>query len=219
MYMFYRSYILCLLISPLSILFKGVYGEYLAKKRREELLSGFRDFLYSVSASVAAGYKMPKAVSAAAAELSETCGSESDIALEISYISEAYAGDHADIPALLYDLGVRSGLSEIKQFASACRICAENGGDMESVCIRNASMLLDKLEFRSEIRTLIADKKLDAAVLAAMPPAILYMLNVSSDDYIEIMYSCTEGRVIMSIALLLMLAAAFIGVKIIDIRI
>lgn len=218
-YMFYRSWLFCLLTSPISILFKRFYIRYLAEKRRDRLLAGFRDFLYSISASISAGYKMPRAVSDAAAELSESFGEESDIAREISFISREYVNDHADIADLLQDLGRRSGLAEIKQFAAAYRICAENGGDIENVCIRNAMMLIDKLEFKSEIRTLIADKKLDVAVLAVMPPAILYFLNISSDDYIEILYSCQSGRIVMSISLALMLAAIAAGIRIVNIKI
>ena len=132
---------------------------------------------------------------------------------------EKYNESHSDISALLIDLGKRSGLKDILQFAYSYAICEEIGGDIEAVCLKNASMLLDKMDFQTEIKALISEKKLDAAVLAVMPLFILYFLNVSSDDYIQIMYTSTSGKILMTVSLLLFAAAVFWGVRIVNIKI
>ena len=212
--LFYRSAlagsIACLAAFPLE----RIYLSFLAGKRLEELLSGFRDALYSISGSVAAGRQMPSAIALAAESAGEARGQESDICRELNRISRDYAQSHSDIGVMLEDFGERSGIPEIRQFASSYRTCQQCGGDLEEVCLKSASLLLDKLGFRAETRSLISQKKLDVVLLTSMPPAILLMLNIIGYSYISVLYETAIGRVVMTICLLLIVCALLWGLRI-----
>ena len=218
-YLFYHSLLASALLMLAAVPGERFYRSHMAKKRRDRLLEGFRDLLYSISGSVSAGFKMPQAIGLAAEELSAAYGPDSDIAEEAADMDRRYRESHAQVPEMFEELSQRSGLPEIAQFSAACSVCSQCGGDLEDVCMRSASLLLDKLEFRAEVSSMIAEKKLDIAVLTAMPVCILFFLNMSSPDYLDLMYSGLKGRLIMSFCLLLIAAAMALGLKIVRIEI
>ena len=217
-YLFYHSLIASALLSLISLPCEKMYRRRMARRRQSELLTGFRDLLYSLSGSVSAGLKMPQALCRAAEELAVSYGAQSDIAVETAYICRQYGEAHTPIAGLLEDLAARSSLPEIAQFAAAYTVCSESGGDIENVCMRSASLLLDKLQFRSEADAMIAEKKLDLAVLTAMPVVILFFLEMSSSDYMALLYESMRGRLIMSFCLLLIAVSLLAGIKIVDVK-
>ncbi|MCQ2551902.1 MAG: hypothetical protein MJ148_00935 [Clostridia bacterium] len=212
-FLFYRDVIVSAILCFLTIPSKGVYIDYKIKKQKEKLLEGFRDALYSISASIAAGRQMPQAIETAGTELSGS------VALEFSLMATAYHQSHAEIGDLLSSFAARSGLSEIKQFADAYRVCKKCGGDLESVCLKSASLLLDKIDFQNEVKMLVSQKKLDIALLTAMPLCVLLFLNLCSYSYIELLYTTIIGRIIMTVSLALIVIALFWGMKITDLKI
>ena len=217
--LFYRSLIAALLCAVVSIPAERLYMSFRAKGRKEKLLEGFRDTLYTVSGSVAAGRQMPAALKDAEAQARASYGADSDICRELDRICGIYGSAHGDIGEMLSDFGERSGLDEIKQFASSYEICRSNGGDVESVCLQSASILLDKIAFRSEARSVIAQKKLDIALLTAMPVLVLLMLNLVSFSYVAPLYSGLSGRLLMSFCLGGIGLAAYLSLKITEIEI
>lgn len=238
-FLFYRDVIVSAILCFLTIPSKGVYIDYKIKKQKEKLLEGFRDALYSISASIAAGRQMPQAIETAAAELQRGEGQRggapelaparnarggpdgpaAGVAAEFSAMATAYHQSHAEIGDLLSSFAARSGLSEIKQFADAYRVCKKCGGDLESVCLKSASLLLDKIDFQNEVKMLVSQKKLDIALLTAMPLCVLLFLNLCSYSYIELLYTTIIGRIIMTVSLALIVIALFWGMKITDLKI
>lgn len=216
--LFYRSLLISLIFCMGSVPLFSVYSSFMAEKRRERLLEGFRDALYSISSSVAAGRQMPAAMGSAARTSCETYGEQSDISVELLRISRNYELNHSDIGNMLEDLGNRSNISEIRQFAAAVRTCQLCGGNLEEVCLKSASLLLDKMSVSSEVKALISQKKLDIVLLAVMPVAVLGILNLLNYSYVSVLYECIAGRVVMSICLLLMAFALLWGLRITEIE-
>lgn len=217
--LFYQNAIYALACASFSMLFENVYANLLGKKRREKLLDGFRDALYVMSGAVAAGHQMPLAISNAAEQSAVTDGMRSDIYLELKHICEMYEQNHSRIEDLLLDFAKRSNLEEISQFAAAYEICRKNGGDVESVCLRSADLLIDKIEFQNESNALVSEKKLDIALLTAMPVLMIAFLNAVSPGYLAPLYGNPQGITIMTAGLLGIAAALLLSLKIIDIKI
>ncbi len=215
--LFYRNVLPALCFCLLSIPLEGRYTEYMAARRRNRLTEGFRDALYSISSSVASGRQLPSALEDAAAQLALSWGEDSDIYREFSRICLEYKTLNGDPDAMIEDLALRSASDEIRLFASACRICRQNGGDLEDVSVKTADLLLDKLSFDSELKTMLAEKKLDILLLGSMPFIVLIFLNLSSYSYIRLLYECAAGRLIMTLSLLCICAALVWSLKITDI--
>ena len=208
--LFYNSFLVSAGLCLTTPLFKKKYADYKCDKQRKELLENFKDSLYSISASVAAGRSMPKAI-ADAAEQAEMF--ENKIAFELKYIVDVYNLAHAKIEDLLADFARRSGIEEIKLFAASYKICKKSGGDLEGICLKSAYLLIERIDYQKEVASVLSEKKLDTILLMAMPLLILLFLNLFSYDYIALLYECLEGRIIMTISLLQMALAALWSLK------
>lgn len=217
-FLFYRSIVMSLICAFGSKALEKYYISYLAASRREQLLEGFRDVLYSLASSVAAGRQMPSALMEAEKEIRVAYGNEADITLEISRINSVYSGAHGDASELLLDFAQRSCLEEIMQFAKAYEICRKSGANLEDVCLKTCNLLLDKIGFLKEIKSLMAQKKLDIIMLVSLPLCILLFLNLISPSYVEVLYTTLEGRLIMTASLSGMGGALWLSLKIIDIK-
>lgn len=218
-FLFYRNLIFSLIFCLLTIPVKKFYVKYKIDKRSKNLLEGFRDVLYSFSSSIAAGRQMPQAISDSAKQLKASYGASSDIYIELSHIDAVYQETHADIGELLLDFALRSGLDEIKQFADSYKVCKKCGSDLEAVCLKSASLLLDKIDYQNEVKTLVSQKKLDIALLTAMPIVILLFLNLVSYSYIAVLYESLAGKIVMTLCLALISAALVWGLKIVDLKV
>jgi len=64
-----------------------------------------------------------------------------------------------------------------------------------------------------------AQKKLDIALLTAMPVLVLLMLNISSFSYIAPLYTGAGGRLLMSFCLCGLIASVFLSIRITEISI
>ncbi|MBR3035287.1 MAG: type II secretion system F family protein [Firmicutes bacterium] len=215
--LFYRSVLMAAACAFLAKPCERFYTAWKIRGRRNALQEGFRDALYSLSASVAAGRSMPAALSDAASQSEASYGPDADITRELRTIVNVYSSVHGDAAQLLSDFGQRSGIAEISQFASSYSICRLCVGDLEEVCMKSAGLLLDRLSFRKESESLMAQKRLDIALLVSLPVLMLAFLNLVSYDYISVLYQTLSGRLIMTLCLLAMGGAVWWSVRIIDI--
>ena len=208
-----------MICSVFSVFFKSSFESFLCERRQNRLLEGFRDTLYIIAGSVAAGRQMPLAIEDAWKQCKTIYGQNSDICKELETICNVYNQSHGELEVLLQDFGRRSGLAEIIQFASSYEICRKNGGDVENVCMKSANILLDKIEFGKEAKAMISEKKMDIILLTAMPLGMVLILNVTSFSYISPLYGNTEGRIIMSLCLAGIALALKSGIKITNIKV
>ena len=211
--LFYNNVIISAALCFASPFLKSKYADYMCDKRKKQLLENFKDVLYSISASVAAGRQMPQAIEDAAKQ-ADMLGS--DIAYELNHMVSVYNEAHGKIEDLLTEFGERSGVEEIKLFASSYRICKKSGGNIEDVCLKSAYLLIERIDYQKEVSAVLSEKKLDTILLMAMPPVILFFLNLSSYDYVAILYECLEGRIIMTVSLFLMVLAGIWSLKIMN---
>ena len=171
-----------------------------------------------MSASIAAGRQMPKAIEDASASAKLFSGESSPIYMELSSIVKRYRERNESIEDMLSNFAERSGIEEIELFSNSCGICKSRGGDLEKVCLKSATMIIEKIEFAEEANAVLAEKKTDTLLLMAMPPTVLFFLNISSYKYVRVLYESTEGRVIATIALFLMITAVLWSLKIMNLE-
>lgn len=216
--LFYRSFAAAVLCALASFPMERFYIQNRAQHRRRMLQEGFRDALYTLSASFAAGRSMPAALEDAAMQSEASYGVDADITRELRSIVESYHSVHGDAAEMLTDLGRRSGLAEIALFASSYSICRMCGGDLEDVCMKSAALLLDKLAFRSETESMMAQKKLDILLLLSLPLLMLAFLNLTAFSYIAVLYTTAAGRLLMTGCLAVMGGAVFWSIRMIELE-
>jgi len=200
-YIFYHSLAVSLAFGAfIPICFK-YYAENLAEKRRDLMLVQFRDFLYSLSASFAAGRHMREALFEARESLRLIYDENTPMLIEITNMLSKMDGGKASEEDVLRDFADRSAMRDIANFVDTYFICRETGGYLGRVISKTSAMLIDKIGIEKEVKTLTSQKQFEGRIISLMPVAVILFLNVVSPEYIQILYTTLAGRFIMTVAL------------------
>lgn len=205
-YLFYGNLFFALLLPFVYKEAKRFYCHYRAESRRNQLLLQFRDFLYSLSGSFAAGRHMGEALEEAERNLADIYGGclmEQEIAAMRCGIRETGQSELEAVEAFAF----RSGLPDAEDFAEVFGACRKTGGDMVAAVNKAAAVIGEKIGVEQEIRTMVSQKKLEGRIIMAMPFLVILFLQTASPDYLAVMYSTLAGRILMTAALGAVVAA------------
>lgn len=218
-YIFYHSMILSLVSGVLVHKAVPYFRKRMAARRLAVLNIQFKDMLYSLSASVAAGRQMEDALIEAEEDLSSMYEKDEPIMKELRRMKISMTENKESDKALLKDFASRSRSEDINNFVQVYIICRNMGGNLEKIIGHTTEILTDKMNIDREIKTITSQKKVEGRIISVMPLLMLLMLNIFSYSYIEPLYITLTGRLLMTAAL----AATFYGIclmeKISEIRV
>ena len=157
-FLFYHSLILSAACGFLVVKLKPFYEEYRVRKRMQKLNMQFKDMLYSLSSSIAAGRQMPEALVEAAEALSVMYGPDEPIMLELNHMKRCIIENNESDSELLADFARRSCCEDINNFVQVYIICRNMGGDLEKIIARTSTILTDKMNIEREIKAVTAQK-------------------------------------------------------------
>ena len=217
-YFFYRSIIMFFLLSPVVVFYIKNKKESLCRKRKTRLSMQFKDMLHSVSGSLQAGYSLENAFFEAYKDMTEYHGFESIIAKEL-YVIRSGIRNNQVLEELIEDLAERSGIEDIYDFAGVLRIGKSSGGNLNAVIENSIAVIEEKISVKQEIVTLISAKKLESSIMCIIPFFIIFYVDITSRGYFDAMYHSMAGRIIMTICLVVYLAAYRMSQKITEIEV
>ena len=200
-YVFYGSFIAALTAGTLSAAGLKAYRKALADRRKSELRVQFKDLLYSVSSSVSSGRHLNEALEDSESAVELIHGYDSILAAEIRNMCRIMRDTNCGEDVVLTDLSKRSGIQEIADFTDVCLTCKYSGGDLTRMISKAVYLLTQNIELQKEKDVMLSQKKLESRILAVMPVAVTAMINLTSGDYLSMMYTTFTGRVIMTVAL------------------
>lgn len=217
--LFYDSPAAGILLTAAMIFFFPLYKKSLIEKKRGHRLVQFRDLLYSVSSSIAAGRSMGQALEESVDFWKSTYGPEDYIMTELRLMTaQMRAGNEKDID-VLKEFAARSGLEDAADFVAVYESCRITGGNLPAAINRATNIIGDKITLERELKTLMAQKAFESRIVMAAPFAIVLLLKIISPEYLEPMTSTGEGRMVMTFALCLMAGAMVMMERINDIEI
>lgn len=217
-YFFYRNVVAVCLLSPGVVFYMKYKKAELSRKRKEQLAVQFKDALHSVNGSLQAGYSLENAFCEAYRDMVEYHGIGSIIAKELAGIRAGIRNNQL-LEDLMEDLAQRSGLDDIHDFAGVLRIGKNSGGNLNTVFENSIAVIEEKLAVKQEILTLISSKRLEAGIMCIIPFFIILYVDITSKGYFDLMYTSAAGRVIMTICLIVYLAAYRLSQKIMEIEV
>ena len=182
----------------------------LATERIRLLNLHFKDFLCSIHTSMAAGYSLENAVRAAAADMQKLYGPKDIISQEAAWMVRQMELQRP-VEKLFADLGERSGDEDIRMFGEILLIAKRTGGNMENILNATRRNLCGRIDTREEIETVIASRKLEQNIMSIMPAGVLFYLKISFGDFLDSLYGNAAGAAVMTVCLLLYLAAFALG--------
>ncbi|MEG2427570.1 MAG: type II secretion system protein F [Clostridium sp.] len=217
-YLFYRNMAAFFLFLPIGILYPFYRKRERKKQRKEELRLQFKEAILILASSLGAGYSIENAFSESIRELKELYGTEGMITGEFAYISHQLQMNRT-VEQLLMDFAVRSGLEEIQNFAEIFAVSKRSRGELTSVVKHAVHVISDKIQVREEIITLTAEKKLEQKIMNSMPFLIVLYIDLSSPGFFVPLYITIMGKIVMTVCLLVYLAACILSRRIMEIEV
>ena len=216
--LFYDSFIPGIVGTPGCILFMRGYAGMRCRQRQRKLNMEFKELLLSLSANMAAGYSLERSFVPAYQELESIYQGRGYIQEETHLIIRGIEM-RTDVVALLQDLGERSGLDDIREFARVTRVAKGTGGNLIGMMKKMVEAMEGRIAVEEEIETMITSKKLEQNIMSAMPFAIVLYMRVCNPGYMDALYGNIPGITAMSVCLLLIYVSIRWGRHIIDIQV
>ena len=128
-FLYYNSPLPILIAAPGGVAALRVFRSRCIEKRQRQLYVEFKDMVQSLAASMGAGYAFENAFTAAYEEMRKLYGDSGLIVKELKWVIRGLRM-HEDIEYLLQDMGERSGVREISEFAQVVGVAKRTGGNM-----------------------------------------------------------------------------------------
>jgi len=215
----YRSIAAALLLSVFGIAAPRFHRRSLLERRRSRLTLQFKEALYSLSSSLAAGRSVENAFVSALDDLRLLYPDPRTEVLEEFEIIKARLAYGEPLEHALLDFSRRARIDDVGQFCDVFTVCKRSGGDLVEVIRRTSQTIGEKLDVQQEIAVMVARKRYEARIMMAVPFVFLAFLGFAAPDYMAPLYSSALGYALLTASLLLLGVSYWFMAKIMNIRV
>lgn len=196
-YVFYRSAAAFLVMAPVGIVYPLYCREDLKRQRLRRLNLEFKDGILVLASFLSAGYSIENAVAASGRELTLLYGVDGLMAGEFEEMARGLRLNRT-VESVFLDLGGRSGLEDVNNFAQVFAAAKRSGGDLVEIISHTAGVIRDKVQVQEEIHTMTASKAFEQKIMSLVPVLIVLYIDLTSPGFFDIMYRTMAGRLVMS---------------------
>ncbi len=215
---FYRSMIAFVIFLPAVWVYLRYKKEMLKAERKNELALEFKETLLSVQSALNAGYSVENAFAEALKDMDLLYGHDAMIVKELRIMMRRLRTNER-IEKILLELGMRSGIADIVEFAQIFASAKRSGGNMSGIIRRAASMISDRMEVAREISVQISAKRYESRIMEIVPFGIIVYITLTSPNVTHVIYHNALGVILMSFCLCLYAVALVIAERIISIEV
>ena len=205
-YLLYHSLSAALLVIPFYPFFLRIKAKRLLRQQKQELCLQFKETISSVAVALNAGYSVENAWREAKAEMAQMYGADALIVKELQHIL-AHLSMNVPLEELLCDFATRSDLEDVNSFCQVFFFAKRSGGDFIGIIRTTAAQIGKKIELQQELAADLAARRMESQIMNVVPLVILFYLKLTSPGYFDILYGTPSGICIMSVCLVVYLAA------------
>ena len=198
-----------------TLAFAGAFGvpywllSFLKKRRETKFLNAFPDAVDIIVRGVKAGLPLLDSLKMITTESTEPLRSEFRAIVE----TQAIGMPLGEACAKLYE---RMPLAEANFFAIVIAIQQRAGGNLAEALGNLSKVLRDRKKMKAKIRAMSQEAKASAAIIGALPIAVMIMVYISSPTYISLLWTESLGRLMLAGSALWMLAGVLVMKKMIN---
>ncbi len=181
-----------------------------ARIQRRRFGDQFPDVLDRLADSLQAGFSLPQGINFVVPNLFEPSASE--MAQVSAQIALGFTVDEA-----LNELYQRRPSEDVRLLVEGLTLQRQVGGDMPSMMREMASFVRGRVELEKEVRTLTAQGRLSAIVIALLVPVSIGVLSMFP-GYIDVLFQTTAGNLVLIVAGILELLGAAIVARLVRIE-
>lgn len=112
----------------------------------------------------------------------------------------------------------RLPLAEVRFLSIVIGIQQQAGGNLSEALGNLSGVLRDRLRMQMKIKALSAEAKASAMVLASLPPGVMFMVYLTSPDYIMPLFNTTMGQFMIAVGACWMLTGVLVMRKMINFK-
>ena len=217
-YLFYGRAFYALFMLPMFIIFFQRHEKKFTKKIENQKVIEFKEMISSLASSLGAGYSLEKGIAIAKSDIYEIYGNKSHITKDLDKIINGLKLS-ISFEELIEDFYENNKFEQVREFANVIRITREMGGNTIQVIKKASKEIAKRIEVSREIETIIAKKVLEQKVMSVIPFFVIGYLKLSNKGYLDILYGNILGIFIMSVFLIIIFIATYLGERIVDIKI
>ena len=207
----------CICLAGVPV-FVRAYKRWRDEKAVQNMRLEFKDLLYALSSGLKTGYSMENAWITAEKDLKVIYPAKSILQQQVSVVS-AKLRLNIPIEEAVQAMADACELEEIYNFAEVLHTAKRAGGNMVHMMEKTSNLIAEKVEVEQEIHTLLSGKRIEQRIMCGMPLFLLMYLRISNPDYIGALYHNFTGILVVSICVVLTIAAAVWGSLIMKIEV
>ncbi len=183
--------------------------KFLKKRREQKFLEELPNAVDVIVRGVKSGLPVGDCIRIIASETKEPVKSEFRMIAE----SASMGISLADAAAKLYD---RVPLPESNFFAIVLSIQAKAGGSLSETLGNLSRVLRDRKKMREKIKAMSMEAKASAMIIGALPAGVMFLVYLTSPQYIELLWTTPQGRMMLFASAVWMMIGVFVMRKMIN---
>jgi len=215
-YIYYRNLLAYAVVLPVGIGYGYFEYKELIDKKRNQICSEFKEFMLLCVTNLRAGYSIENSMVNTKADLINLFGEKSIICLLVDELITV-RGNHGSFKEVFSQMGESTRIEDISEFAEVYEIAYKGSGNMNTVMDKCASVLVEKLEIKNDIYISLSERIFEMKIMCMMPYLIIGYISLTSPGYFDSLYQEWFGRIIMTICMLIYVAAYAWSKRLIDI--
>ena len=217
-FFFYQSMWALFPLLVVGYLYYQMEKKLLETNKRQQVREQFKELMLLVSTGLKAGYSVENAFLSSYGDMKALYGKDSSIC-HIIQILKSGRENNVPFTDLWKQLGNQLKITEISEFASIYEISYKSSGNMSLIMEKTAEIIVHKIETDKEIQILLSARRFEQKIMNITPFLIMAYISLTSQGYFKSLYHCVPGVVLMSICLLVYLAAYVMSIHIVSIEI
>ena len=217
-FLFYHSVYGMVILPILYALVKKKWTESKEKTKKKQMREHFMHGLQVLNASLQAGFSLEHAWKEVEKEMLLLHKETSIFYQEICKMNRSVTFN-ISVDRLFSQMAYRYEIEEMISFAQIMEYGKKSGGNWKQLIEDTVLRMLERYEAQKEIEVMVAAKKLEQQIMNVIPLGMLLFLQISSWEYIRVLYESILGMSIMTVCLGVYIVALFIAEKIMDIQV
>lgn len=198
-------------------LYVPIRNQQILEKKQKNLKLQFRELLDALSTSIGSGKNIIDSFKSAYDDLLLIYPEDAFIINELAIVLDGI-NNNVDVEKSLMDLGIRSGIEDIESFANVFETSYRKGGNIKDVIKNTQQIINDKMEVQMEIETMVAASKNEQLIMTVLPIGLIAIIKMMSPEFGK-NFITLAGILSTTIAIIMFVAAYYVGKKILAIKI
>jgi tight adherence protein B len=184
---------------------------FLTARRRKKFTNEFANAIDVIVRSVKSGLPTNEALRIVAKESPDPVGSEFNRLVEGMKVGvtleQGLKRMHDSMPT-----------SEVGFFSIVMTIQSRSGGNLSEALGNLAAVLRDRKRLEGKIRAMSSEAKASAGIIGSLPPGVMFLVYLTTPDYIRLLFTERAGNLILAGCVLWMSVGIFVMRKMINFK-